>query len=439
MFKDGDGMKFFPKLFFTACCFLLLLAGNSFALSVNTSDITLTAGETKQFTITGGTGFYKISSDDTSVATARVGGSTMSDGKVTGVAAGTAVVTIEDSAGDVATVNVTVSSLSVSKASLSMVVNETKEVTITAGSGFYSVSSSDPSIAEASLSNDKVSITGIAAGNATVTVTDSNNDSTDISVNVGQSFTVSPDSVSLSIGETANLSLSDKNAIYNVSSSDDAVAKASLSSGTVLVEGVSKGSAVISISSSTNYVVDVNVTVDSSIAKTVNVAPGKIESVSLQGGSGYYGTDVNDKSIAEIFIDTNKGAAAIVGKSTGYTEILVTDGKSNSFKIKVNVLLPAPDLTVDYNGTTSMLNLSWNAVANADTYALHLAPENPSSPGVPDLANLSSFLVGNNTSLSVDLKNILQPGKYFLALQAGNTGNPDINSEPSDIKEFVIP
>ncbi|MBT4027709.1 hypothetical protein, partial [Desulfobacula sp.] len=79
------------------------------ALSVSSTTVSVVVGNSQQVTITGGTGFYKISSSDEKIATATVSGSTVQKGTIQGVAIGTAIITIEDDTGATATIDVTIS------------------------------------------------------------------------------------------------------------------------------------------------------------------------------------------------------------------------------------------------------------------------------------------------------------------------------------------
>ena len=81
--------------------------------------LSVSVGETEDLTTSGGTTPYDVSSSDTYVATATLSGNTVT---ITGVAEGTATITISDSASNVVNASVTVtgaSSLSVTPSTLS--------------------------------------------------------------------------------------------------------------------------------------------------------------------------------------------------------------------------------------------------------------------------------------------------------------------------------
>lgn len=126
-----------------------------------------------------GDGALSVSSSDTSVATATISGSTVT---VTYVAAGTATITVTTAKTDTykaASISIAAacirsgSGLSLNK--LSMTVyggtgSDTAAVTSQVGDGALSVSSSNTSVATATISGSTITVTYVAAGTATITV-----------------------------------------------------------------------------------------------------------------------------------------------------------------------------------------------------------------------------------------------------------------------------
>jgi len=153
------------------------------SLNVNPSTVGISASQTSDCIISGGTSPYSASSSDISVATASLSGSTLS---VTAVGSGSTTITVKDSASGSATISVTVigSSLSVSPTSLSVTAGATDNCTISGGTSPYSASSSDISVATPSLSGSTLSVTAVGAGSATITIEDAASGSATISVTV---------------------------------------------------------------------------------------------------------------------------------------------------------------------------------------------------------------------------------------------------------------
>ena len=258
------------------------------ALSVSSATVSVVAGTSQQVTITGGTGFYKITSSDEKIATATVSGSTVQKGTIQGVAIGTAIITIEDDTGATATIDVTISGLTLDKTSIIVQPAGSVTITVLTGTPPYSVVSSDDTIATALITSDKITITGVAKGSSTITVTDSSSVSAVISVQVGPAFTLNPTSVAISINEIINSIISGSSG-YTVSSSDIAIATASIvtdanSITKVLITGIAAGSAVITVEDVLKSTATINVTVDTTYTKVVTLGVGETEKVSLKKG-----------------------------------------------------------------------------------------------------------------------------------------------------------
>ena len=155
-------------------------------LTLSETSGTATADNGKvNFTVTSNsTGTITVSSSDATIASVAKSGSTVT---VTGKKAGTATITVSqaattDYAAASATYTVTVTKatphLTLSKSSGDIVVGSTVQFTVdrTAYSGTLSVTSSNTSVATATISGQTVTVTGVSSGFATITVSLSGND-----------------------------------------------------------------------------------------------------------------------------------------------------------------------------------------------------------------------------------------------------------------------
>jgi hypothetical protein len=173
-------------------CFFFLLTGcdekeNLPVDPVLSPDIvTVAEGSAETVTISGGKAPYLAESASISVATVSVNASILT---ITGVAKGTASVTVSTSDGGKARLSVVVTE----KAATAPVLNiqavaidadETTTVTITAGTAPFTVTSSNENIATASVSGNSISVKGIADGTALITVTGADNASSAFAVDV---------------------------------------------------------------------------------------------------------------------------------------------------------------------------------------------------------------------------------------------------------------
>ena len=406
------------------------------ALSVSSATVSVVVGNSQQVTITGGTGFYKVTSSDDTIATATVSGSTVQKASIQGVALGIAVITIEDDTGATATIDVIVSGLTFDKTSISILLQGSETITVLTGTPSYSVVSSDDTIATAAVTNDKITITGVATGSATITVTDSSSVSAVISVQVGPAFTLNPTSVAISINETINSIISGSSG-YTVSSSDTAIATASVvtdasSFTTVLITGIATGSAVITVEDVLKFTATINVTVDTTYKKVVTLGVGETETISLTGGTGFYNVDISDNQVAKITL--NKDDAIVEGVAGGKATITFTDNSTNKLVVDVTVKLSSPQLNYEVNGT--LLKLYWDPITNADSYELYYAL--PDANGNLDPTQYGQINLGSLTSHLFDLNT---GDTYFVILQAISSSSADISSDIdiSQVIKIMIP
>ncbi len=144
------------------------------------------------------------------------------------------------------------SSLSVSPTSLIISQGSSGTASVSNASGSVSVSSSNSSVATARYDRGVVTVRGINAGNATITVKDSNRSRT-ITVMVmssGASLTVSASTLSVTQGTNGTFTVSGASGTVSVSSSNSAVAAVSYAGGVVTVSGLKAGNATVTVSDS---------------------------------------------------------------------------------------------------------------------------------------------------------------------------------------------
>jgi hypothetical protein len=129
--------------------------------------------------------------------------------------------------------------------------------TISAGSGEYSVGSSNAMVATASVNGNEVKIETFGAGSVTITVTDTKTHQTAnvyVTVNEVVNPIVNPPhiedlhidaaSIELIVGESKSITITSGNGDYTVKSSNESVATASINGTTVTVKAISTGSKV---------------------------------------------------------------------------------------------------------------------------------------------------------------------------------------------------
>lgn len=137
------------------------------AISIGTG-----AGGAMSYTIGGGTPIYLATSSNASVATATVGDTTLS---ISGVAAGTAQITVSDAKGATVTIGVTVSSsalaLAISPSTFLVGENDTSPIylKISGGTNAYQAFTSDPTVSSVSIAGSTLTVAPGSTGTRCIT------------------------------------------------------------------------------------------------------------------------------------------------------------------------------------------------------------------------------------------------------------------------------
>lgn len=151
--------------------------------------------------------------------------------------------------------------LSLSPSSLKMAPGEEATVTLKKVRGSVSIQNSSPATAETRLSSSTITVKALQPGRLSVKVRD-RKDSETLRITVsGTAMTVSPSSLSLAVGQSTNINVTNPNGSVSATSSNSSVATAILSNNVVTVQGNAAGSATITVrDSSTSKKVAVTVT-----------------------------------------------------------------------------------------------------------------------------------------------------------------------------------
>ncbi len=229
--------------------------------------------------------------------------------------------------------------LSVAPTEVTIQAGSTAEVTISGTNyGNLSVTSSNSTAAIGAIEGTTLTIQGVVAGEATITVRESKkNQTAEIKVIVEQNTTLSASSttVTLQIGETSTVEISGTNyGILSASSSASSKATASISGTTLTIEGKASGEATITvIESKKNQTAEIKVIVEqnttlSASPTEVEVEEGKPVYVTISGNN--YGTLTPTSSDYSKATATISGTTlTIKGVAEGTATITVTEGKRN--------------------------------------------------------------------------------------------------------------
>lgn len=192
---------------------------------------------------------------------------------------------------------------------------------------------------------------------------------------------IDKNSLTLSIGNSETLEITEGNGGYKVTSSDDSKVSASVKNNTqIVVEGKKSGEVTLTVTDAQNKQASVKVVVFESIAldsKTVIAKKGTQKTVAIQSGSGTYSVDSKDKTIATA---TLSGTTSVVisAVSNGNTTIVVTDTKTNKTE---EIAVTVSELSVAKNAVELKVGATENVAitSGSGTYEISSDKENVAS------------------------------------------------------------
>ncbi len=157
----------------------------------------------------------------------------------------------------------------------------------------------------------------------------------------GPELKFNPANVAVAPSATATVTVSGGTAPFTVASSDAKIATAKAENSTITVTGVKEGTATITVTDAKQIKGKFAVTVKNAAAgldfdkKSVSVAVGKEETVTVKGGTKPFTATAKDTKIATVTVKDDK--ITIKGVKAGTTSITVTDKDKKTGTISVTV------------------------------------------------------------------------------------------------------
>lgn len=199
------------------------------------STVTLAVGAAgaQTYQVTAGSGPYTATSSNVNIVTAKLG----SDNSLllTGIATGAAAVVVRDRFGAATTIPVTVTAASnqalftSAPPAITVAIASSQTYLIGGGSPPYLATSSNTSVATASLAGGNLTISGIAAGNASVMIRDNVGATVSLAVTIGGgTLTINPSAATALIGDTLVARVTGGRAPYTAVVSNTSVADATI-------------------------------------------------------------------------------------------------------------------------------------------------------------------------------------------------------------------
>jgi hypothetical protein len=376
--------------------------------------VTISIGNSaaQTYQVGGGVGPYVISNSNPSVLSAVLSGTTLT---VTGLAAGSADLIVQDSVGGSLSISATVAAVptidlfTTAAPSVTLPNGTAALYAVGGGTGPYTATSSNTGVATVSLDASGLTIRGGASGSTTVTVRDNAGHSVPVAVTVSpvtSFFTTAPSAVTVGVGSGATYTVGGGVFPYTAASSNSTVATASISGTTLSINGVAVGAASVVLRDSANTIITVAVTVKgastldlfTTAPSAVTIAKGTTTSYSIGGGTSPYSATSSDNSIATV-IQSGSGYS-ITGVANGAGSVVIRDTAGASVTVTVSVSATQMSLnptTVDaFIGDTVYSALS----GGAGPYSI--------VEGFPDAADVDLGTLSGNTFTPNASGNILR-------------------------------
>lgn len=396
------------------------------SLIVSPNAFNLVLGETSSAMISGGAPPYAVSANfNPAVATATVDGNILNITASTSTT-GTTSIVVQDSFGSTTVVSVEVREpISVTPNSLNLASEGSGSAAISGGYAPYTCASENPAVScavsESTLNLTAAAVTSPSCGE--VMVTDHAGHQAGINVCVYPGVVVNPDAFNLTIGGEAHATIEGGFGAYSATSSNPAVATASVSGSDLTITGVAAGSAVITVSDELGQTFDVNVQVYPGVVVNpdeLTLYTGSSYNVAVTGGLAPYTAMVDDPDVVSAeFVDGN--TLRVVALGGGATQVTVTDQLGQTATVAVTVNDWVDLEVVDFVTPVG-------SVKAGDTISVSYAVRNNGSEEAP-VARVAVYLSTDNT---LDASDTLVRGALIDALGAGETRAYELDVELPD-------
>lgn len=152
-------------------------------------------------------------------------------------------------------------SMMLSATTAEVAIDSTKTITVYNATTPLTTTSSDSTIAKATVDKSTVIVKGIKAGTATIVVTDANKQTASLSVTVKEMLTFDNATLKVTAGKEGTINVKSGTAPYTVAVKDAKVATATVKDAVITVKGVAAGSTTLTVTDSKKVTGTVNITV----------------------------------------------------------------------------------------------------------------------------------------------------------------------------------
>ncbi|MDD4409150.1 MAG: peptidoglycan-binding protein [Candidatus Pacebacteria bacterium] len=348
-------------------------AGTS-ALTFSQSNVTVFSGQTIPVTISGGSGYYMISSNPNSnVVLASISGSivNLSTSSTSGSSSITICSTNMSSCG---VINVTVGTASSTAVTFSqsnpiLSIGQSTSISLSGGgSNTYSVNSnSNSTVVQATINSNVLTLHGLASGSSIITVCSSAGSCNTLTattnyVSTGGSISLSQSSATLIIGQTLSVSISGGDAPYNLPSNGGSIFQATLNGNIVNINGLSSGSMTIPVCSAGGGCTNLSVTVSGTgslvpilVQSSLSLTVGQSGTVNITNTGSFYVSNNSNQNIASATINGTMITVSALNAGSNSVTVCQTGGQCSVLSITVSANSSSGSVVVS---STSFLSFS---------------------------------------------------------------------------------
>lgn len=252
------------------------LPSSSSAVTFSQTNPTITQGQSITLTVNGGNGGYYISSNSNQASVqSSISGNLLT---VSGSQTGSATITVCSSGNTCASQVITVTngisntnSVYVTQNNMSVTVGQSSQVVVAGGTAPYSIFYDGANKITATVTGTIVTITGIAAGNTSVTVCAVSGGCAPIAVTVVQNSNPSAAvliNIPVAVGQTLSLPLSGGSGTFYISTPITIPFKATISGNNLSLMGTAVGSNAVTVCSNSTACSSINVVVNAGLITT---------------------------------------------------------------------------------------------------------------------------------------------------------------------------
>ena len=350
---------------------------NSSAITLSQTNPVVPIGQSTTVTIYGGTSgsnFYVSSNSNPSIVQANVNSNILT--LIGNASTGTSTISVCAYAGSCGTITATVSNttaggvLALSQSTISILAGQNSNITISGGSLPYTVNSSSPSIFQAAVNGNTLTIYGVNPGTGTANICASVGCTT-LSVTINSTTTTSTNpptfsqnNILLDIGQSSTVSVAGNGGFYIATNANSNIATAQISGSSIVISAVQAGADDFSICQTGGQCATLYVTVSGTVQSnsqitlsqsSLSLAVGQSLTISISGAGGYYMASNLNPNVASVnLMSTNIIVTALtLGNTT--VSICQTGGQCASLYVVVSSTVNQPAALALSSATQSVM------------------------------------------------------------------------------------